>query len=150
MVYTRFCICTDNCALCTRQVLLSGFQWNAAIRSVTSLGFISWHSLCQQPVQYSCNAQDTWNESSSWRLVSSNLNVMPTGKQLLSFRNRVMASSTGSSCPFLDCLTLNMKILWPFETPGNAEPMHSLTSQNTWMLNNTVATNWNHAQSSLC
>ena len=150
MVYMRFCICTDNSALCTRQVRLSGFQCIAATRSVTSLGFSSWHPVCQQSVKHSYNVQDTSNESSSWRLVSTNLNVMSTVKHLLPFRNKVMPSSTGSSCPFLDCLTLNMKILWPFETLGNAEPMHSPTSKNTWILGNTVLKNWNCAQSSLC
>jgi len=70
-----------------------------------------------------------------WRSVSSSLSVMSTGKQILPFRNRVIPSSTGSDSPFLDCLTLNMKILWPFETPGNSEPMaqpHIPEDLNTW------------------
>jgi hypothetical protein len=129
MVYTSFCICTDNSALCTRQVQLSRFQCNAATRSVTSLGFSSWHPVCQQAIKHSCNVQDTSNESSSWRLVSTNLNVLSTVKHFLPFRNKVMPSSTGSSCPFLDCLTLNVKILWPFETLNQCTAPHPKTPE---------------------
>lgn len=60
-------------------------------------------------------------------LVSS----ISTGKRLLTVWSRVVTSSAGSSCPFLDCLTLQMKILWSFERREKLNQWHRLTSQNT-------------------